>query len=206
MGCHALFQGIFPTQGWNPLLLGLLCWQVASLPLAPPGKPEPSTWVQHQKCQGDLNSSVSLLPRPLIRRWRPKCRTPSSAVLTVSESLPHTGLPLPPPPPPLHWPRIHFHPTVTPAPHCHSTALLKSLFFFIFLFFYFFILFKLDPIVFKFRYPQGLSPAYEIMSGSLCLLSVLHSLAFSGLSTICPSHRLSRTEMCLPAPVTHFTV
>ena len=27
-GCHALLQGIFPTQGWNP---GLLCWQVDSL-------------------------------------------------------------------------------------------------------------------------------------------------------------------------------
>ena len=29
--CHALLQGIFPTQGWN--------WQVGSLPLAPLGKP-----------------------------------------------------------------------------------------------------------------------------------------------------------------------
>ena len=32
VGCHALFQGIFPTQGWN---LHLLCL----LPLVPPGKP-----------------------------------------------------------------------------------------------------------------------------------------------------------------------
>ena len=39
MGCHALLQGIFPTQGWNPLLLCLLHWQVDSLPLVPPGKP-----------------------------------------------------------------------------------------------------------------------------------------------------------------------
>ena len=37
MGCHALLQGIFPTQGSNPLLLCLLDWQVDSLPLAPPG-------------------------------------------------------------------------------------------------------------------------------------------------------------------------
>ena len=37
MGCHAFLQGIFPTQGSNPHLLYLLNWQVASLPLAPPG-------------------------------------------------------------------------------------------------------------------------------------------------------------------------
>ena len=36
--CHALLQGIFPTQGSNPHLLHLH-WQVGSLPLAPPGKP-----------------------------------------------------------------------------------------------------------------------------------------------------------------------
>ena len=36
VGCHALLQGIFPTQGLN---LGLLHWQADSLPLAPPGKP-----------------------------------------------------------------------------------------------------------------------------------------------------------------------
>ena len=39
MGCHALLQGIFLTQGLNPSLLPILHWQVGSLPLAPPGKP-----------------------------------------------------------------------------------------------------------------------------------------------------------------------
>ena len=39
VGCHALLQGIFPTQGLNRHLLHLLHWQVGSLPLAPPGKP-----------------------------------------------------------------------------------------------------------------------------------------------------------------------
>ena len=34
MGCHALLQGIFPTQGSNPHLLCLLHWQVGSLPLS----------------------------------------------------------------------------------------------------------------------------------------------------------------------------
>ena len=39
MGCHALLQGIFPTQGPNLLLLCLLHWKAGSLPLGPPGKP-----------------------------------------------------------------------------------------------------------------------------------------------------------------------
>ena len=39
MGCCALLQGIFPTQGSNLLPLSLLHWQVGSLPLVPPGKP-----------------------------------------------------------------------------------------------------------------------------------------------------------------------
>ena len=39
MGCHALLQGIFPTQGSNLCLLCLLHWQLGSLPLGPPCKP-----------------------------------------------------------------------------------------------------------------------------------------------------------------------
>ena len=35
LGCHALLQGIFPTQGSNPHLVCLLHRQVGSLPLAP---------------------------------------------------------------------------------------------------------------------------------------------------------------------------
>ena len=35
----AVFQGIFSTQGSNPLLLRPLHWQAGSLPPAPPGKP-----------------------------------------------------------------------------------------------------------------------------------------------------------------------
>ena len=37
VGCHALLQGIFLTQGSNPYLLCFLHWQVGSLPLVPPG-------------------------------------------------------------------------------------------------------------------------------------------------------------------------
>ena len=38
-GCHALLQGILPTQESNPGLLWLLHWQAGCLPLVPPGKP-----------------------------------------------------------------------------------------------------------------------------------------------------------------------
>ena len=39
VGCHALLQGIFPTQESNPYFFCLLHWQASSLPLVPPGKP-----------------------------------------------------------------------------------------------------------------------------------------------------------------------
>ena len=39
LGCYALVQGIFPTQGSNPHLLCLLHWQVDSLRLVPPEAP-----------------------------------------------------------------------------------------------------------------------------------------------------------------------
>ena len=39
MGCHALLQGIFPTQGSNRHFLCLLHWQAGSLPSEPLGKP-----------------------------------------------------------------------------------------------------------------------------------------------------------------------
>ena len=45
VGCHALPQGISPTQGSNPYLLCLLYWQVDSLPLAPSGKPRHSVQI-----------------------------------------------------------------------------------------------------------------------------------------------------------------
>ena len=38
VGCHALSQGIFLTQGLSLLPLNLLHWQIDSLPLLPPGK------------------------------------------------------------------------------------------------------------------------------------------------------------------------
>ena len=45
VGCHALLQGIFPTQGSNPCLLCSLQLQAGSLLLAPPGKHSKNTKV-----------------------------------------------------------------------------------------------------------------------------------------------------------------
>ena len=39
VGCHALLQEIFLTQGLNLHLLCLPHWRAGSLPLVPPGKP-----------------------------------------------------------------------------------------------------------------------------------------------------------------------
>ena len=39
VGCHALLQRIFPTQGLNPHFLLFLHWQADCLPLVAPGKP-----------------------------------------------------------------------------------------------------------------------------------------------------------------------
>ena len=40
VGCHFLFQGVFLIQGSNLCLLGLLHWQVDSLPLHHQGSPK----------------------------------------------------------------------------------------------------------------------------------------------------------------------
>ena len=39
VGCCALLQRTFLTEGSFPLLLRILHWQAGSLPLEPPGKP-----------------------------------------------------------------------------------------------------------------------------------------------------------------------
>ena len=39
VGCHALLQGIFPTQGLKLHPVSLLHWQAGSLPIGPPGEP-----------------------------------------------------------------------------------------------------------------------------------------------------------------------
>ena len=59
MGCYALLQGIFPTQGSNPHFLHTLHWQAGSLPLAPPRKPKAflrRTELQKTQCKSNYSS------------------------------------------------------------------------------------------------------------------------------------------------------
>ena len=49
VGCHAVLQGIFPTQESNPRCLCPLHCQAGSLPLAPPGKPNIVAYFQLKK-------------------------------------------------------------------------------------------------------------------------------------------------------------
>ena len=65
VGCHALLQGIFLTQGSNPHLLCFLRWQASSLPLEPLGKPpEHSRFCERPQQPGPLSFVISNLKRP----------------------------------------------------------------------------------------------------------------------------------------------
>ena len=65
VGCHALLQGIFPTQGSNLPLFGLLPQQVGSLPLEPPGKPQEQKKIKLCSLKParpqEMNTSVSIM-------------------------------------------------------------------------------------------------------------------------------------------------
>ena len=54
VGCRFLFQGLFPTLGWNPHLLCLLYWQADSLSLRHLGSPvlgwDPKTGMEGRQC------------------------------------------------------------------------------------------------------------------------------------------------------------
>ena len=61
-GCHALFQGIFTTQGLNPHLLSLLHRQAGSLTLVPHGKYPiylSSTYIYHLSSHYCISFSVN---------------------------------------------------------------------------------------------------------------------------------------------------
>ena len=63
LGCHALLQGIFPTQGLNPCLFHFLHWQAGSLPLVPPGKP----FIQSTSCEmlGESQAGIRIAGRDI---------------------------------------------------------------------------------------------------------------------------------------------
>ena len=67
-GCHALLQGIFPTQGWNPNLLCLFRWPRGSLPLAPPGK---HIYIYNEKLKPNKQKTHAFLLRTKKQTARP---------------------------------------------------------------------------------------------------------------------------------------
>ena len=69
VGCHALLQGIFPTQGSNPCLLCLLHWQAGSLPLVPPVTQELQirSYDQSTECARGCRGQWKLAE--LVRAW-----------------------------------------------------------------------------------------------------------------------------------------
>jgi len=73
LGCHALLQWFFQTQGSNPYLLHLLHWQLVSLQLEPPGKPSCLTLV----LLGEREKSK--VAENWICAWHPGMRTEESS-------------------------------------------------------------------------------------------------------------------------------
>ena len=55
VGCHALLQGIFLTQGSNSCFFPLLYWQVGSLPLVLAGKPNIAYMQNKKKIKIQIN-------------------------------------------------------------------------------------------------------------------------------------------------------
>ena len=53
VGCHAFFQWIFPTQGWNP---GLLHWRWVLYSLSHQGSPRVLEWVAYPFARESSNS------------------------------------------------------------------------------------------------------------------------------------------------------
>ena len=107
VGCHAPLQGIVSTQGLNPHLLCLLHWQVASLPLAPPGKPHIYTYQFSSVAQScptlcdPVNRSTPGLP---VHHQLPEFT--QTHVHRVSDAM-QPSHPLASPSPPAHNPSQH---------------------------------------------------------------------------------------------------
>ena len=79
VGCHFLFQGIFPIQGLNPCLLFLLQCQAGSLPLAPAGKQCPPDSSVHRIFQARYWSGLPC-PPPGDLPYQPRDRIQVSCI------------------------------------------------------------------------------------------------------------------------------
>ena len=86
VGCHALLQGIFPTQRSNLHVLHLTCiGRGGSLPLVPPGKPTVrSSYPQTKKwpCTDTLGLEPWAFPK-LLMGTRARCLLPQPFILSI---------------------------------------------------------------------------------------------------------------------------
>ena len=77
VGCYALLQGIFLTQGLNPRLLHLLHWQADSLPLGHLGSPDLRSMKSHLQIiaqdtagKSNVNTKIAIdLRVKYYRKW-----------------------------------------------------------------------------------------------------------------------------------------
>ena len=85
VGCHALLQEIFLTQGSNPSFLCLLHWQADSLPLVPPGKP----WEVTKPMEGQTSSldyPLCVLTAQILQREGMRYSFANDAILWTRQS------------------------------------------------------------------------------------------------------------------------
>ena len=71
VGCCALLQGFFPSQGSKPSLLHDLHWQVGSLPLAPPEKSHIAscTFNTTTNNKNNIDSSIKSTGAQISQPW-----------------------------------------------------------------------------------------------------------------------------------------
>ena len=79
VSCRARLQEILLPQGLNPNLLCLLHWQMGSLPLAPPGKPQ-DTWTSV-----DLGIHGAYIESFLKENWRMTLKSQTKHKYTCSQ-------------------------------------------------------------------------------------------------------------------------
>ena len=97
--CHALLQGIFPTQGWNP---GLPHCRLILYRLRHQGSPWILEWVAYSfprgSSQPNNQTKVSCIAGGFFTSWasgetpRPRMRKPNTSVLRLNVPTPTTTL------------------------------------------------------------------------------------------------------------------
>ena len=97
VGCHALLQGIFATQGLNPRLSCLLHWQLCFLSLVLPGKPSflcstpQKKNLQEKSVRVISSSEFTCIPHSLLT-WNCKCLWSWISMQQLNWKIPMVGM------------------------------------------------------------------------------------------------------------------